>query len=626
MSNIHKKGVLIVVLALIAVQLVWAVAYGIQPAKAQSKTLIVPDNYPTIGTAIGNATRGDTILVRAGTYFENPVVDKSITLISEVPRGAIVNGTGGLPKGAKGVFTITASNVTLQGFTIESSKYTPSSNGPTAVMLYGDNCTIKGNTFLGTYYGLFATVTFHTTITENNVVNIGKNGIKLCGGAQNIISNNFMTGNIQSGAAIDGYADLISGNTFVANGLGLGLAASYSVVFGNNFTDNTGNGIYFGASDCVVSSNIFVHNVWGVSLSSDFAAPSNDTFYQNNFVNNTALQVNSKSNGFAETWDNGITGNYWSDYNGSDVNGDGVGDVSYAVSANNTDNLPLMNPIILGQGVMPSMPAVPNAPVGTIASWNFDNVTQDGMTPDSVDSNQIILDGDDISSMHVATGQGCGVQFNGTSYGFVAPSSTLNVHGEVTVDAWVNVQQFKNVSYNNIFVESARTTESYPTRIWGFAINGIAPSSSSQPVLGALRGFMLDSNGVFSEIDTTTPIPLNQWVHVIFVRNQTDGMHIYMNGVEQNVTVLSGSQNPTGTIAQGTECYIGHDSYSTLDSLSISNVAVQPAQQPIQQPTQPPNEQPLWAEWWFWAVTAAVFVAFFASLLFLKRAVRTKTL
>jgi len=38
--------------------------------KAQSKTIIVPDNYTTITAAIGNATNGDTILVRSGTYNE----------------------------------------------------------------------------------------------------------------------------------------------------------------------------------------------------------------------------------------------------------------------------------------------------------------------------------------------------------------------------------------------------------------------------------------------------------------------------------------------------------------------------------------------------------------------------
>jgi hypothetical protein len=36
--------------------------------EAGSKTLVVPDDHPTIASAIGNATQGDTILVKKGTY------------------------------------------------------------------------------------------------------------------------------------------------------------------------------------------------------------------------------------------------------------------------------------------------------------------------------------------------------------------------------------------------------------------------------------------------------------------------------------------------------------------------------------------------------------------------------
>jgi len=44
----------------------------------------------------------------------------------------------------------------------------------------------------------------------------------------------------------------------------------------------------------------------------------------------------------ANVWDNGEEGNYWSDYNGIDTNGDGIGDTIYIIGANNQDNHPLM--------------------------------------------------------------------------------------------------------------------------------------------------------------------------------------------------------------------------------------------------------------------------------------------
>ena len=41
------------------------------PVTAESQTLVVPDGYPTISSAIGNATDGDTIFVKKGIY-ESP--------------------------------------------------------------------------------------------------------------------------------------------------------------------------------------------------------------------------------------------------------------------------------------------------------------------------------------------------------------------------------------------------------------------------------------------------------------------------------------------------------------------------------------------------------------------------
>jgi nitrous oxidase accessory protein NosD len=48
------------------------------------------------------------------------------------------------------------------------------------------------------------------------------------------------------------------------------------------------------------------------------------------------------------TWDNGKEGNYWSDYNGTDGNHDGIGDTPYVVDVLNQDRYPLMqNPVTL---------------------------------------------------------------------------------------------------------------------------------------------------------------------------------------------------------------------------------------------------------------------------------------
>jgi OOP family OmpA-OmpF porin len=67
------------------------------PVNAEPKTLVVPDDYSTISSAIGNATAGDTILVRERTY-EGPInqtitIEKSLSIIGENTEKTISNST-----------------------------------------------------------------------------------------------------------------------------------------------------------------------------------------------------------------------------------------------------------------------------------------------------------------------------------------------------------------------------------------------------------------------------------------------------------------------------------------------------------------------------------------------------
>ena len=62
---------------------------------ASARTIYVPDDYEKIQWAVDNASVGDTIIVRDGTYYENVVVDKQLTIKSENGSdNCIVNGGG----------------------------------------------------------------------------------------------------------------------------------------------------------------------------------------------------------------------------------------------------------------------------------------------------------------------------------------------------------------------------------------------------------------------------------------------------------------------------------------------------------------------------------------------------
>jgi parallel beta-helix repeat protein len=90
-------------------------------------------------------------------------------------------------------------------------------------------------------------------------------------------------------------------------------------------------------SNTVAGNNIKGSNAWGIWLDC-----SSNIIYHNNFIDSAWGHVNSQS-GTVSIWNNSCEGNYWSEYNGTDSNGDGIGDTPYIIDSNNVDHYPLMN-------------------------------------------------------------------------------------------------------------------------------------------------------------------------------------------------------------------------------------------------------------------------------------------
>jgi nitrous oxidase accessory protein len=330
-------------IAIISVISLYVVNY--KPVKISPKTIVVPDDYSTIQAAIDNATDGDTILVKEGTYHENPVINKPLSLIGENNVSTIIIGESG--RGGGQVISILAKNTRVLNFTIESN---PSSIYPIAadgIRLQADNAQITGNNIVNCYSAIFGDGNGSSSIiSTNNITANGFTAIRLFGAISNItISGNNLVSNPDSTISLDGYSNTISGNKIENSRWGIVLGSgSNNNIFGNNITECSIYAIsFYLSSNNTIHENYITNNTVGIYFRDEYNGENNNKFYHNNFINNTQ-DVYIGSPNYAEVWDNGKEGNYWSDYNGIDANNDSIGDTPYVIDANNQDRYPLIEP------------------------------------------------------------------------------------------------------------------------------------------------------------------------------------------------------------------------------------------------------------------------------------------
>jgi nitrous oxidase accessory protein len=361
--------------------------------QAQSKVILVPDDYPSISQAFIRAVAGDVIYVRNGVYNDTPLeINRAITIIGEDVKNTIVtlNSTeethndpilGGIYTTTAPAIKINANNVKISGLTIISAGGI-SGNGDnikivsniittkTSGAITGSNLTISRNTLKGDFIKLTGS---NLTLTEN-ILNFSNNGIECRGNYCNIYGNNiagtlyFMRGsynqiinNIYDSLFIfGGDSNIITNNS---GELSLGnskVACLNNVVSGNIMQGPSPWGIWIGAH---CRNNIFHDNYivdqgyspfgsqycGGIDLCDENGRiGTNNSFYHNVFVNNSVnIYFYNKVVAGGNFWNNSSQGNYWSDYTGIDANKDGVSDIPYTINSLNKDNYPIMTPVAI---------------------------------------------------------------------------------------------------------------------------------------------------------------------------------------------------------------------------------------------------------------------------------------
>jgi hypothetical protein len=321
-----------------------------------SKTIIVPDDYPTVGAAIENAGEGDTIYVKVGTYEETTLtVNKSISLIGEDMVNTILNLNP--PYGKPIGFHLAGSGVETEYGYYE------------AIKIEADNVKVSGLMIICTTSSIFV-MGNGTQMTNNNLP-----GIVIMGSGTQITNNNLTHMFLQQGkdSTVTGnfiQKDLISesDDTLIANNTlgslfstGSNVRLEKNLVLGGFTFDSNhwveGNiitwkyGMAIRGYGNTVLNNTVINTEVALTFGMDAA---NNTIFHNNFINNTR-QVQMSSlllNPYVAVWDQGfaIGGNYWSDYlskypKAAEIDSSGFGDTPYVIDAYNQDNYPLMRPV-----------------------------------------------------------------------------------------------------------------------------------------------------------------------------------------------------------------------------------------------------------------------------------------
>lgn len=338
----------------------------------EARVVVSPDGpIRSIGAALRETRSGGTVIVRAGMYREPTIV---------VARPVTIRGEG-FPtldgEGMRQIMSVSADDVTVRGLHFIHTGDSQMEDRAAIRISSASGCLIEGNRFDDNFFGIYLADVSNCTLRGNVLRGATKtqestgNGIHLWSSRDVLIEENRISGhrdgiyfeftnratarrNVSERNLRYGLHFMFSDdcryleNQFRHNGSGVAVMYTKRVeMTGNRFEDNLGPAAYGlllkeieepvltanvfrsntvglyadGASHIRAARNVFEGNGWGVKL---MASTADGEFIGNDFVGNS-FDVATNSRGS----DAKFLNNYFDEYRGYDLDGDGLGDVPH---------------------------------------------------------------------------------------------------------------------------------------------------------------------------------------------------------------------------------------------------------------------------------------------------------
>jgi len=325
--------------------------------------------------AVDSAQPGDTVRIEPGTYVGNVLLDHRLTL--EGVGLAVLRGDG-----RASVITVRAAGCTIRSLVIEHSGEMLAEED-SGVLLHSSGNRIEHNELRDVLFGIYLYQSDNNVLLNNAIrgrawLGMGERGggIHIWNSTGNTIAGNEITEARDGMYLQNAYHTLVThnrvhdlryglhymssndnrfeDNQFYDSVAGAAIMYSQRIEFRRNiFRHNRGFssfGILFQDSEgCTAVENAIVDNAVGIFMEAlrastfrrnlvaandtaiqAFSSASGNTFSENDFISNLSpIEVIGRA---TETrWSESGRGNYWSDYQGYDLDENGVGDVPFKI-------------------------------------------------------------------------------------------------------------------------------------------------------------------------------------------------------------------------------------------------------------------------------------------------------